>query len=264
MIIVTDKSQVLEEKQYGVIFPSRAKRMFDRVVIDITYDCNLSCRNCNRLCGIFPRKNEMSLQSIRNFVDDSIRLGKKWMTIYISGGEPTLHPDMLEIYDILGGYIKYRREIGERDPEVVHATNGVSSRTRSLLSRLPDFVTEILNSEKNGPPMPFKPVTVAPIDLGLYDDDNLSSCTESWFCGICMNHRGFYPCAEAAAIDDVFLKQGIGVKKLENLSFKAMAEILHQTCRYCGYYLEPLGPVSREELMVSSSWEDKIPKKWRS
>jgi hypothetical protein len=70
-----------------------------------------------------------------------------------------------------------------------------------------------------------------------------------------LNHLGYYPCAIAAAIDDVLLGGKLGVKSLGDVTFERMADILHQTCRYCGHYFEPIGYRRESRLMVSSTWE---------
>ena len=253
-LVITDIAELGEPNRCGIVNPSKAFRMLSRIVLDITYKCSLACPNCNRLCGTFPRRNETSVQAIREFVDASIESKKKWEHIYIAGGEPALHSNIEGVFAELQRYIDYhKREYGTK-LLVKYFTNNHSLRARRILAALPeDYI--VINSNKKDSSRSFKPVCVAPIDLGYYDDDNLRPCQELYQCGMALNHHGYYPCAIAAAIDDVLLGGKLGVKSLGDVTFERMADILHQTCRYCGHYFEPLGYRRESRLMVSPTWE---------
>ena len=253
---ITDISELRESNRCGIVNPSKAFRMLSRVVLDITYQCSLACPNCNRLCGIFPRNNSVDLAMIEEFVDISISTKKQWAHIYIAGGEPALHPHVEKIFQILQKYLDFHKKEYGFKVLVKYFTNNHTSRSRQILAALPeDYV--VVNSQKKDSNRKFKPICVAPIDLGYYDDDNLRPCQELYQCGITRNYRGYYPCAPAAAIDDVLFDGALAVDNLSSVTFETMAAILHQTCRYCGHYFEPLGYRRDSRLMVSSTW-DKI------
>jgi len=64
-------------------------------LIDITNKCNLSCQNCyasSEADGKF-----LSLKQISGMLDQYIKCEKNPDVLQISGGEPTLHPQILEI-----------------------------------------------------------------------------------------------------------------------------------------------------------------------
>lgn len=69
--------------------------------IDLTYRCNNNCRHC-WVC--LPRdhadgKQELSFKEIKEIVDEARGLGcRRW---WISGGEPLLRNDFLEIFDYI-------------------------------------------------------------------------------------------------------------------------------------------------------------------
>ncbi|MFH1478500.1 MAG: radical SAM protein [Candidatus Omnitrophota bacterium] len=70
-------------------------------IIDLTYRCNNNCRHC--WLRISPdskdKRHELSLEDIKKIVDDAKTMGcHKWS---ISGGEPILRPDFLEIFDYI-------------------------------------------------------------------------------------------------------------------------------------------------------------------
>jgi len=68
---------------------------------NITYRCNNNCRHCwLRIPSNSPEKQkELSLEEIKGIVDEARKLGcRRW---YISGGEPMLRPDFIEIFDYI-------------------------------------------------------------------------------------------------------------------------------------------------------------------
>ncbi|MBN2535037.1 MAG: hypothetical protein JXB88_19305 [Spirochaetales bacterium] len=261
IVEINDLEQIHEANKNGIVNPSRTIRMLNRIVLDITYECTLKCLNCNRLCGVFPRKNEIDMASIINFVDHSIEMEKKWFHIYIAGGEPSLHSRILRIFKEVQRYIEYHKKRFKTNLIIKYFTNNHSPRSRQVLKELPDFI--INNSNKKDANTPFKPICVAPLDLGYYDDENLKPCQELYQCGMTLNYKGYYPCAPAAAIDDVFIKKDMAIKTLKEVTFERMAEILHRTCRYCGHYFEPVGYKRNPKLMLSGTWKNYLEKTYR-
>jgi hypothetical protein len=244
--------QVAEPNRNGIVHPSKAIRMLNRIVLDITYQCSLKCPNCNRFCGIFPRTHETSLSIIRDFVDHSVRSGKRWHHIYIAGGEPSMHSRIKEVIVEIARYVEFHKAAFKSNLIVKYFTNNHAPKAGQVLRLLPDFI--VVSSDKKDSAVRFKPICVAPIDLDFYDDQNLSPCQELYQCGMALNYKGYYPCAEAAAIDDVYLKRNLGIRNLEDATFENLSAILHQTCRVCGHYFEPIGYRRDSRLMVSSTW----------
>lgn len=242
----------------GIVNPSRAARMLNRIVFDVTYNCTLDCPNCNRLCGVFPRKNDISLSKIKGFVDSSIEMKKYWVHIFIAGGEPSLHPEIDSIFKELKRYVLFFKKEFKANSIVKYFTNNHSKKAQDRLKNLPDFINMVSNSDKKNAGTRFKPMLVAPIDLNFYDDNHLMPCQELYNCGMTLNYKGYYPCAEAAAIDDTFLKKDMAIEKLADVNFNNMVEILHHTCRYCGHYFEPLGFKRSEKLMISQTWKQHL------
>jgi hypothetical protein len=65
----------------------------------ITYKCDLSCPNCNRLCFLPPTTPDMTLDDAREFVRQARELN--WFPkVVILGGEPTLHRELFEFIQI--------------------------------------------------------------------------------------------------------------------------------------------------------------------
>jgi len=59
-----------------------------------TYNCNLRCPYCEASAGK-PAENELTTEEVKRLVDDLGRMGVK--RFLISGGEPLLRPDLIEI-----------------------------------------------------------------------------------------------------------------------------------------------------------------------
>ena len=67
--------------------------------IDLTYRCNNNCRHCwLRIPAGSPEKEkELTFDEIREIVKDARKMGcREWI---ISGGEPMLRPDFIDIFD---------------------------------------------------------------------------------------------------------------------------------------------------------------------
>jgi radical SAM protein with 4Fe4S-binding SPASM domain len=63
-------------------------------VIEITSDCNMRCIHCNRKISA----NYISINNYSNLLNELKQLGT--MRIFITGGEPSIHPDFLKILQL--------------------------------------------------------------------------------------------------------------------------------------------------------------------
>ena len=200
------------------------------IEIDITYECNLMCHNCNRSSTQAPEKLHISIEKIQNFVNTSIESGKQWKRIRILGGEPTLHPNFFEIMDEL---LRYKFYFKPCLIEVV--TNGYGEKVNSILKKIPKEIW-IENSEKTDKVQPdFGPFNLAPIDEQKYKfSDYSNGCSIMSECGMGLTPLGYYPCAVAGGIDRI-LGENIGYDDLPNDTV-TMLEITNKLCRYCGRF----------------------------
>ena len=115
-----------------------------KIEIDITWQCNLTCFDCNRCLGEAPTADRMELSQIESFLSETIKKNYKWDVIRLVGGEPTLHPDFLEIID---RFVKYKRSIpnNEDSPVIELLTNGYGSRTKALHIDMINFHLQIFH-----------------------------------------------------------------------------------------------------------------------
>lgn len=207
----------------------------NQIEIDITYECNLKCINCNRSSTQAPIKEGMSVEQIENFVRESIELNKKWKLINLLGGEPTIHKDFLEIVNlILNEYII------KHSPETILqvTSNGFGELVQERLSKLPKHKNLIIDyaSFKDERIVPyFSPFNDAPIDKpDGTDKEYHKGCWVTSYCGIGLNQLGYYPCGVAGGIDRVF-KFNLGVHSLKNVD-ESIAKYLDTFCRFCGNF----------------------------
>lgn len=216
------------------------------VAVDITYECDLHCFNCNRSCSQDPSNDRMSTGQVRQFLEECRETGIRWQWIRVLGGEPTLHPDFLEI---MGLFARYRDEFSPRTRLTVN-TNGYSERSRTLVSRLPAGV-EVEDSGKVGPKQRFKSFNVAPVDLPRYSGvDYANACANTYHCGIGVTPYGYYPCATAGAIDRTF-GFDLGRKVLPGAD-DDMREECRALCGLCGLFKREADTVYQP--VMSSTW----------
>lgn len=233
----------------------------ERIEIDLTYLCNLRCNNCNRSSAQAPESLHISLKSIRSFVDDPLSTGRVWHRIRILGGEPTLHPEFLEIIRELA---RYKSHYPSSSIEVV--TNGYGPKVNRILASLPESI-HVENSSKVGNVQPgFGPFNLAPQDSIAYSwADYRNGCAIASDCGLGLTPQGYYPCAIAGGIDRV-LGLHRGRDHLPALHDE-MRDLMDSACRLCGrfrdghYVPEKLRRPLREQE-TSTSWQ-KIYANWR-
>lgn len=98
-------------------------------VIEITDGCNLTCPMCYAVSG--PGQRHKSLDDIKAAVDRLVLAEGHAEVVQLSGGEPTLHPQLLEAVEYaLGQSIDY----------VMINTNGIRlAQDQSLVDRLANY-----------------------------------------------------------------------------------------------------------------------------
>jgi MoaA/NifB/PqqE/SkfB family radical SAM enzyme len=214
------------------------------VEIIITNDCDMKCPNCAHSCALFPSKEYMSLDSIRNFVDQSLELNYIWNKISLTGGEASLHPDFFEVLDIVSDYKRRAKGIIKKfvDKCVIDvATHGCTKRSNDIVSKInnPEVVVKNSMDQFKEPLQKFKyhfDFYVAPIDLEEYKGDDFSKfCFYPYMCGVSYSNRGFYPCSVSAHIDRV-MNLDMGLPSLIDVKNTNMSTMMKYFCKYCGIY----------------------------
>jgi len=227
----------------------RWRRKGNVAEIDITYICNLKCFNCNRSCEQDPSNDSMSLGQIRRFLDETRDTKTQWKHIRLLGGEPTTHPQFLEILNLIKSY----RDNFFPATRIVVVSNGHGDKVNRMLSLVPAGI-EVENTAKTSKVQThFQSFNVAPIDVPKFaSSDFCNACRVVTTCGIGVTPYGYYPCAVAGSIDRTF-GLNLGRKELPKPG-DAMTEELRTFCRLCGLFK----PGTTKELhgpVMSPTWE---------
>ncbi|OGQ56372.1 MAG: radical SAM protein [Deltaproteobacteria bacterium RIFCSPLOWO2_02_FULL_50_16] len=87
------------------------------LTIDLTNRCNMMCEPCFMDANQVGYVHELSLQEIKQFLDNAVKIKpKRQLSVQFSGGEPTLSPHFLEA-------VRYAKEVGYFSVQA--ATNGI-------------------------------------------------------------------------------------------------------------------------------------------
>lgn len=217
--------------------------------LNITLSCNQACANCNRLCHIYRDRTEhMSLEQISKFIDQAKQSGGV-NKVKVVGGEPLMHPQFLDVYDLLMGACK---------DGVIKLLKIDTNKT------LPIPKVEINNFVHWGGKHPSKkrhqPALWSPIDLGM--KVNAAPCGQVKNCGLSLDKFGYLPCSLAImqvrlfGLVDLYKKElptGVwGLDKLcKNCCFATGAEFgkLH------GKYLKDF---TEEEKKPTKTYEEAL------
>ncbi len=221
------------------------KRSIKDIEIDITYDCNLRCFNCNRSCRQAPSKENMSLEQIEKFIKESIDKNIKWRKISLVGGEPCLHPNIFEVINLL---LNYKQKFSI-NTEIYLVTNGLM---KEVLEKIPQSIKVINSAKEISAQDGFESFNIAPIDLKKYKNkDFKNGCRILKDCGMGLNMYGYYPCAVAGGIDRIF---GFNSAR-KHLPEKndQMFDQLNTFCKLCGHFKKH--DVINSEKM-SKSWKE--------
>lgn len=220
------RAQSFVSERFGRQFlPSRSY-----AEIDITYQCNLKCINCNRSCTQAPSNREMPVADIKAFIEQSIEKQIAWKRIRILGGEPTLHSRIFDIIDLLINY----QQTYNPSVRLVLGTNFFGNQVHRVLEQLPDGIT-LKSTLKSSRVNLFKPFNVAPVDRWYNRfSDYACGCRIIAECGLGLTPSGYYMCAIAGGIDRI-VGYHLGRKVLPEES-DTLSDQMSAFCRLCGHF----------------------------
>ncbi|HEX7503021.1 MAG TPA: radical SAM protein [Acidobacteriota bacterium] len=236
----------------GPFFTSR----LDRIIIDLAHCCDLQCPGCNRSCGLgqAPAAEFIGLDQIERFVAESVAAGKNWRRIMLEGGEPTLHPRLPAILEVLLHF----REHYSPASVIELCTNGYGPLARRLSDRPPPGV-RVKNSAKS-PQRKNRHIAfnVAPIDMaGFAGADFSQGCYIHSIFGLGLTRHGYYPHPICGGIDRVF-GFNVGLKKLSDVHGGIHGQ-MSRLCPYCGHFREFRGRGERSAMKALKHGADDSP-----
>jgi hypothetical protein len=220
------------------------------VQMDITYDCNLKCTRCGRQCAQAPSKDRITVDQVRKFVEESVAQDRKWRMLRMMGGEPSLHPELDQILDLLRHY----RDTHSPATILRLETNGFGPRVQERLAAVPDDVVVLNSGKKTRQDPEFVQFNAAPVDFKqMRVFDYVNGCPNKSMCGLGFTPYGYYVCGSAGGIDRVF-GFDVGSKTLPARG-DMLNEQTRKLCAFCGFFWSSINlriNMSAEEL--SPSW----------
>jgi len=190
------------------------------IELNITMQCNLACPNCNRLCHIYRDRTEhMSVDQIKRFIEQA-RMGGGIKKLKILGGEPLLHPQFVEICNLLTtaaseGVIQY----------IKVETNQTLKIPNINPSKLICFKGRKIQKKKH------QPTLWSPQDLGVNSPG--IPCMQVSKCGYSLDKYGYLPCSPAIMISRLF---GLDLYRYE---FPKEVWGLDELCKHCVFSMSP-------------------------
>ena len=193
--------------------------------LEITSRCNIGCNQCDRNCGAVAPAKDMELSQVWKFIEESLEAKKEWKRIDIIGGEPTLHPKLTQIFELIKVYKNLYPHT-----KIRFSTNGLGEKVAEGIAKVPDWIG-IRNSGKQSKEQPHDAYRCAPIDLGAKE---IKSCSIPWRCGIGLTVNGYFPCGAGASLARVY-GFDIGIKQLKDVNPDSIKKQMIQLCKYCGH-----------------------------
>ncbi len=224
---------------------SRSRTLLE---IDLTYICSLRCQGCNRSIDKAPSNENVSIDQINQFINESVQCGHSWKGIRILGGEPTLHPEFLAILDSLMAYRKKHLP----NLRITVVSNGYSERTKLILNKIPEGILVENTSKVSGVQVDFAPFNNAPQDYPEHArSDFRNGCWITKGLGMGLTPNGYYHCAIAGGIDRIFNFK-IGRHSIPD-SGDPLYEQFSALCSLCGHFCIH-APSKTPTDGISSSW----------
>jgi len=225
---------------------------------NITYICDRRCPNCNRAtqhCPSSVNENLSANQFSKMLLEDSIKSGKKWARITLTGGEPTMHPEFDKFVEILAEYKK------KYDPSCIIATYTYHHpkffyKIEEAKAKYPEL--DVKDTQKDKPEIHRWATYMAPVDDPRFGPDHfyLGCHIGGHLCGLGYDQTGFYCCSLGAAIARVFGVQHIAIKDFNDLTRDNLIGQYQTLCSRCGFYNSCRARSVKEPM--SPAWVDAV------
>jgi hypothetical protein len=161
-----------------------------RFGLAITYRCNMQCSMCNRFIDKFPwqQPSDLTVADVKEAGEMVIASSLKVNKVRVTGGEPTLHPQLKEICDSIRDDWKVAK--------YTHIlTNGttINKRPRDIWARYKDGDETTVKIHH--------PFSISPTDLGMSGPFGTElPCEQQTGCGRLFDAFGFSFCVISGSL----------------------------------------------------------------
>jgi len=226
-----------------------------RLKINATYRCDRCCPNCNRATALFPSdgSDDIDPEYLKRMLVGCKGIGILFRSIWITGGEPTMHPKFLELVGVLGWY---QRTVYRRAQILCYTYHRPETHwlIEKAVADFPRF--RVTDTSKSSPEGQRFAAQYAPVDhpeLGP-GAPYFQGCWNARKCGVCIDWRGLWCCPIGAAIARAFMIPPT-ITKAEDYTEANIEAQYAPVCRYCGYF-GFLKPKDVNKFDISKSWKD--------
>ena len=219
-----------------------------RIEIDLTYICNLRCAGCCRSCAQAPEHLHISIDQIYQFLLETEKKNFHWESVHLLGGEPTLHPQFLEIISILTDW--FEKNSPDTDLKVI--SNGHGSYVQNKLKQIPKRWLYQTSFKEGSDNEYFEPFNLAPIDIPKWQEEDFrKGCWITQDSGIGLTPLGYFHCAIAGGIERIMKIDG-GFSSIPSHPWEFL-DMMDKYCRYCGHFLNDYYHSRQDQLKLEIS-----------
>lgn len=216
------------------------------ILIDITNACNMMCSNCTRFCGHF-RKDKLYYMTPEYFekaattLKEYSELGDDKL-VGVMGGEPTLHPQFVEICEI------FKKCIPDKNKRGLWS-NTLTPQYKKHINVINDTFGKFNLNNHTSHPIKHAPILVASEDFKDVTKENMDKIIEEcWvqkYWSATITPKGAYFCEVCACMSTLFDGiSGWDIEKEPNWWKKELPtykEQINWACHKCGCAI-PLQP----------------------
>jgi hypothetical protein len=208
--------------------------------LNVQYICSARCGFCNRGLDLFTIPNgAMTIDQVKIVIEKWRKAEIFIKKLKISGGEPSLHKDLVEIVQLL------------LDSGIVGTVWVLSNGIKKDLPKLPRGarwkVDPIVLSPKQGWKN-HQPFLVSPDDYEIRSDNCGKTCSTVKHCGHGVEAFGFSQCGVAG-----FLGHLLGI---DPYSEEPVLELDERLCKHCIYHIPDAEQKKLQRKCPTSRWPD--------
>ena len=215
------------------------------IELNITLQCNLACPNCNRMCNVYRDRTEhMSVEQIEKFIEQARNNGGV-NRLKVIGGEPLMHPQFVDIYNLL---LKATKD------KIIQSIKVETNNTMRVpdVERIGSIGFHGLRQSKKI----HQPFLWSPRDLG-FENGPQTRCPQIKKCGYSLDKYGYLPCSLAIMITRLF-----GITDLYKYEFPTSLWGLNQLCSNCIFSMNSSWRKQySSKTVLQHTEEDKTPTK---